>query len=129
MDFQQLVESTETTCNALAQKADSVIKAWGRARELQEGRESGKVDKTELLIGLWNIRCEMQTELGRMVFDMSILHDTANNGLNKLEYTQAKASLLKRVLKPLIQTQEVINRAQGAADMVSIMLRDAVEES
>lgn len=126
MDFQQLVTNTETACEALSVKADSVIKLWGTSKELSEKAIDNKALKSHVIATLWDVRNTMQTTLGRLSFEMGMLHSDINNALSKLGHTEAKQALLERVLKHLIQTQEVINRAQGAADMVSIMLQDAV---
>lgn len=126
MDLLALTSGMETVCATLAQKADSVIKLWANAKDLQDERELGGVTKKALLNGLWEIRHNMQVNLGQLSFEVSMLHVTVNGALEKLDYTDAKMALLERTLKHMIQAQEAINRAQGAADMVSIMLQDAV---
>ena len=128
MDFQKLVTDTETACEALAQKADSVIKLWSQAKELSEQLTDNKGLRAHVVAALWHVRNNMQTTLGRLSFEMGMLHSEVTQGMSKLENAEPKQILLKRTLKPLIQTQEVINRAQGAADMVSQMLQDAVEQ-
>ncbi len=128
MDLLQLVNEVEKQCEALARKADTVIKLWSQAQNIKEEREQGNLSKAQMLDGLWETRFNMNVNLGRIAFELGMLHIHTNDCVLKLEYLDAKRALLERVLKPMIQTQEVINRAQGAADMVSQMLQDVVEQ-
>lgn len=127
MDLGKLVDAVTTQCALLSEKADTVIKRWGKGKELEEQRQDGSLTLKDLLNGLWENRLVMQNELGRLSFEMGILHTSLNGALMGLEYTDAKKALLERVLQPMMDTQADINRAQSAADMVTLMLKDALE--
>lgn len=126
MDITVLTTEVKQSCKEMSHRADDCAKLWGAAKALHGNWQDGKLDQTVVVDKLWECKTQIQQLLGRMQQQMLNVHLLISGALAALPHQEAKNTFLQAILDDLLHAQMAGNQADGAADMVTEMLRDVV---
>lgn len=126
MDITVLTTEVILSCKEMSHRADDCAKLWGVSKTLHGDWQDGKYAQDAAVDKLWECKTQIQQLLGRMQHQMLNVHLLISGALAALPSMEEKNKFLQAVLDSLLHAQMAGNQADGAADMVTEMLRDVV---